>query len=130
MKLARKSRVESVEDVLREAETALADPEFRTSRALVEDLLHPDFAEIGSSGEEYGREQMIELMMVEPPGEVIIRDFSATEVSEDVAVATYRTVGMSGQEVRRTSLWVRVDGQWQMRHHQGTRVPDNWNRSF
>ncbi len=130
MKLARKSRVDSVEDVLRAAETALADPEVRTSRAQVEELLHSEFSEIGSSGEEYGREQMIELMMVEPPGEVIIRDFSATEVFDGVVLVTYRSVGMSGQEVRRTSLWVNEDERWQMRHHQGTRVPDNWNRRF
>jgi ribonuclease HI len=71
---------------------------------------------------------MIEMMVGEAPGEVIIRDFLAAPMSEEIVLVTYRSVGMSGQEARRSSVWIRVGDRWQLRHHQGTRVPDRWGR--
>ena len=70
---------------------------------------------------------MIDMMTTEAPGEVLIRDFEAQRLSEDVAVVKYRSVGLTGQETRRTSVWVNQGGSWRLRHHQGTRVPDRWN---
>jgi len=126
--LRRGSAQPTIDDVLYEAEMALTDPEVRRSREHVEALLHPEFSETGSSGEVYDRERMIEMMTGESPGEVIIRDFVAAPMSEDIALVTYRSVGLSGQEARRSSVWIRVGERWQLRHHQGTRVPDRWGR--
>lgn len=111
-----------------ECETALADPEVRRSRERVDALLHTDFIETGSSGEVYDRDTMIDMMLSEAPGQVVIRDFSATYLSPKVALVTYRSIGTAGQEVRRSSIWVHEDDRWQLRHHQGTRVPDRWGR--
>lgn len=114
--------------VLFEAESSLTDPEVRKTRARVEMLLHPEFSETGSTGDVYDRATMIEMMTNEDPGEVMIRDFEAQRLSEDVAVVRYRSIGMLGQETRRTSVWVSHRGTWRLRHHQGTRVPDRWNQ--
>lgn len=111
-----------VDDALYDSEMALTDPDVRRSRQHLETLLHPDFSETGSTGEAYDRATMIDLMVSEVPGRVMIRDFSATRLSDDVALVSYRSIGTSGQEVRRTSVWVRGDDRWQLRHHQGTRV--------
>lgn len=113
---------------LYECETALTDPEVRSSRERVEALLHADFTETGSGGEVYDRATIIEMMTTGAPGEVVIRDFAATHLSSEIALVTYRSIGTSGQEARRTSIWVLEDGRWQLRHHQGTRVPDHWGR--
>jgi hypothetical protein len=88
----------------------------------VELLLHPQFKEYGSSGRIYDRETMIRMMNRETSGEITIRDFEARILSGDVALVTYRTVGQN-QEARRSSVWVKDDGRWQVVFHQGTKVP-------
>ena len=117
-----------VDRTLRDLEESLTDPAVRSSRLRIEALLHPDFTETSSSGDIYDRASMIEMMTSETPGEVLIRDFSTSMLSRDVALNSYRTVGASGQEARRTSLWVETDQGWMLRHHQGTRVADRWAR--
>jgi hypothetical protein len=116
------------DDTLYRHEQALLDPDVRTSRAQLEDLFHVDFSETGSTGELYDRETMIEMMVGEASGQVVMRDFNTSYLSVDVALVTYRSVGTGGQEARRSSVWVFQDGRWQLRHHQGTRVPDRWAR--
>lgn len=116
------------DDTLYRHEQALLDPDVRTSRTQLEDLFHADFSETGSSGELYDRETMIEMMVGEASGQVVMRDFNTSYLSVDVALVTYRSVGTGGQEARRSSVWVFQDGRWQLRHHQGTRVPDRWGR--
>ena len=112
--------------ILFEAESALTDPETRRSRERIEKLLHPEFTETGSSGTVYDRETMIEMMLGEVPGKVVIRDFNAQRLSDDTVLVTYRSIGMSGQEARRCSIWVESGPGWQIRYHQGTRVPNSW----
>jgi len=125
----RASRIRTrVEDVLYQAERSLTDPAVRRSVSLVSDLLHAEFTEVGSSGEVYERDAMIEMMTSESPGEVIIRDFTAEQLSEDAVLVRYRSVGTSGQEARRSSIWIRSGERWQLRYHQGTRVPNQWGR--
>ncbi|HET9259677.1 MAG TPA: DUF4440 domain-containing protein [Acidimicrobiia bacterium] len=120
--------VDQIDDILYEAEAALTNPDVRQVRARIELLLHPDFSEVGSAGDIYDRATIIDMMTTEAPGEVMIRDFEAQRLSEDVAVVRYRSVGLTGQETRRTSLWVNYEGNWRLRHHQGTKVPDRWNQ--
>lgn len=111
---------------LYEAESHLTDPEIRQSRSEVEQLLHPEFLETGSSGVLYSRSAMIDLMLGEAPGDVIIMDFTVHPLSDDTALVTYRSIGMSGQEARRSSIWINANDRWQLRYHQGTRVPNSW----
>jgi hypothetical protein len=111
---------------LYEAEANLTDPDIRQSMEKTEQLLHPEFLETGSSGIVYDRDTMIELMLGEAPGDVIIRDFTVHPLSDDTALVTYRSIGISGQEARRSSIWVEVGDRWQLRYHQGTRVPNSW----
>lgn len=114
--------------LLRENEQALTDPDVRSTRASLEELLYPDFAETSSSGEIYDRETMIEVMASESLGDMLIRDFTTARLDDNVALTTYRSIVTSGQEARRTSIWVYESDRWQLRHHQGTRVLDAWGR--
>jgi len=107
-------------------ESALVDPEVRGSREKIEALLHPDFFELGSSGRVYDRQAIVEMMSGEVSAGVIIRDFETRKVSKDTVLVTYRSIGQSGEEARRSSLWVKLDGNWRIQFHQGTRIPNDW----
>ena len=115
-----------IEKALLEAEKALTDPDVRGSAKRAEQLLHPDFVEIGSSGDVYDRDEMIEMMTSEAPGDVVMRDFSVRMLHQGMALVTYRSIGTSGKEARRSSIWVDEGSGWRLIHHQGTRVPDRW----
>lgn len=117
------------ENPLIELEKALLDPDVRRSSADIEALLHADFSETGSSGEVYDRDKMIEMMLGQTPARVVIRDFQTSFLSDEVALVTYRSVGASGNEAHRSSVWVWEGETWKLRHHQGTRVPDRWGRA-
>lgn len=107
-------------------ELELVVPEASHSRRKLERLLHPQYKETGSTGNLYDRETTIEMMLAERPGGVVVRDFQAQLMAPDTALVTYRSIGGGGQEARRTSIWMRTDKGWQLRFHQGTRIPNHW----
>ena len=107
-------------------ESALVDPDVRGSREKIEALLHPDFFELGSSGSVYDRQMIIDMMSEEVSAGVIMRDFETRKVAKDFVLVTYRSIGHSGEEARRSSLWIKTDGQWRIQFHQGTRIPNSW----
>ena len=49
------------------------------------------------------------------------------EVSDDVALVTYRTIGQEGRETRRSSIWLLRTSGWQIVFHQGTRVQNRFH---
>ena len=113
-------------DELLDLERMLLDPEIRHSAPHLEKLLHEDFIEFGSSGRVYNRRMMIDMMVKETPAAVIIRDYEVRSLSANTALVTYRSIGTSGQEARRSSIWVDTGGEWRVRFHQGTRIPNRW----
>jgi len=117
----------SQSDELFELESALVDPEIRRSHTTIEGLLHPEFIELGSSGRVYDRQMIIEMMSGEVAAGVIIRDFEVRSIAENTVLVTYRSIGQSGDEARRSSLWVKSDDQWRIHFHQGTRIPNSWS---
>ncbi|MGH8871848.1 MAG: DUF4440 domain-containing protein [Acidimicrobiia bacterium] len=127
MSLKRQGKSPYWRDELLELEQRLLDPAVRGSPAAVIPLLHTDFLEFGSSGRVYTKEMMVQMMVQETPGMVRIRDFDVKELSDDVALVTYRTLGTKGRETRRSSIWLRRDSGWQIVFHQGTRIHDRPN---
>ena len=111
---------------LEKLEMEVLSPGARSDASRMDVLLRDDFIEFGSSGRVYEKPMLIEMISSELPAEVLIRDFSLRELSSDTALVTYRSVGQSGQEARRSSVWIREDGTWRMAFHQGTRIPNSW----
>ena len=111
---------------LYKTELELVVPEESHSRRQLERLLHPQYTETGSTGNIYDRETTIEMMLAEQPGGVVVRDFQAQLLAPDTALVTYRSIGGGGQEARRTSIWMGTEVGWQLRFHQGTRIPNRW----
>lgn len=101
-------------------ERELLDPLVRTDPLRAGELLHPDFEEIGVSGRHWSREEMLALFRDEDFTPVDMQLLSLAQVDRDAALLTYRSVSGSGSSLR-TSLWLRHQGQWRLRHHQGTK---------
>jgi ribonuclease HI len=110
-----------------ELERSLLDPVTRASPEETGRMVHPDFLEVGSSGARYDREMVIRSMATGPSGSVVVRDFEAIQLAEGVVLCTYRSVGPSGRETRRSSVWIEEGGDWSIIFHQGTRVPSTWS---
>ena len=96
-------------------ETALARRDRGAIDRPLESLLADDFVEFGSSGEILSRQMVADLLQQEPPRELSLDAFSATMLSNDVALLTYRAGGSN-----RSSIWLRTQGRWRLRFHQGT----------
>ena len=108
--------------MLRSKEMELLDPDVRSDPVRVRELLHDDYLEFGSTGRVYNKKVMLDMLKGERQSPVVIRDFAVRQLSADTALVTYRTVGQSAQEARRSSVWIRTDGEWRMAFHQGTRI--------
>ncbi|NKF21924.1 DUF4440 domain-containing protein [Solimonas marina] len=119
-------------EVLRALETELHHPGTRCSRGRLEQLLHPDFHEVGRSGQAYDRETVIRFLAQEQaPANVVSDDFAVAAIAPGVALLTYRSARRDAQHgltlhALRSSLWIMVDGHWQLRYHQGTPAAQSW----
>lgn len=103
----------------RSRENALWREEARFDRTCMDEVLHPEFVEFGRSGHTHTRAQVLGADPV--PIAVELREFAAHAVAEGVVLVTYRTVDPDGQLLgKRSSLWVRHQGSWRLRFHQGT----------
>ena len=99
-------------------ESALASRDATGIEGGLMSMIADDFLEFGKSGRTWTARSIRELMEG-PPGEpAVIDDFEIAELADGVVLATYT---MPGQPpVKRSSIWVRRAGRWQMRFHQGT----------
>lgn len=112
-------------DVVQDCERALLTGAVRGDRVSAGLLIHEDFREVGASGRVWDRERVLAMMEAEAhagPFRVEATDMVAVGLAPDVALVTYETVSDAGR-ARRSSVWLKVRGRWQLRHHQGTPVP-------
>ena len=118
--------MESILSVLQALELELHHPGTRISQERLEQLLHPDFHEVGRSGRPYDRAAVMQFLAGQrdpPPTES-----SGVQVSllaPGVALLTYRSArrqedGTLTEPTLRMSLWLQESAGWQLRYHQGT----------
>lgn len=112
-------------DVLVALEETLWRAETRYDRVLMEQTFAEDFVEVGRSGRRYERAEMF----FDPDPDASINatfplpDYSVKLIAPNVALATYTSEVRYGDDIergRRSSLWAKSQGQWQLRFHQGT----------
>lgn len=117
---------------LRALEVELHHPGARCSRERLEQLLHPDFHEVGRSGRAYDRETVVDHLVQQHTPPVVVSDaFSVAELSPGVALLTYRSAHVEAgrglvNHALRSSIWLKMDSGWQLRHHQGTAAAQTW----
>jgi hypothetical protein len=130
--IGRRGEMEYSEE-LQGLEERLLDPAVRKNPAELRKLLAEEFREIGASGTQYDREEIIAALERETPTQVELHDFSAMPLADDLVLVIYRTVRREERcvkEARRSSIWIRRGGRWQMRFHQGTRMSEKSSEEF
>lgn len=107
-------------DAVQAAEIALLAPMVRCDRAAIEQLLHPDFVEIGRSGRLLSRSEVVDALAAEQPrpgSEPGEWDFHS--IADHTVLVTYRLRGPEGDS-RHSSIWDTSSGAPAIRFHQGT----------
>ncbi|MFJ3235441.1 DUF4440 domain-containing protein [Streptomyces sp. NPDC086787] len=135
--MERTRQTERAADDIRQAianELLLMDPRFRASQERVEQLLDPEFTEVGRSGRLWTRESMLAAMAADsesgPPDAPRPEPslMSGTLLAPGLVHLTYETV-LDGRRTRRSSVWREgAHGEagapgWRLYYHQGTPVP-------
>lgn len=117
-------------DTLRQLEIELHHGGQACPPARVEQLLHPDFHEVGRSGLQYDRATVLRYLSTQTqPLRADARDFAVFPLGPDRALLTYHSThydadGHVSGQARRSSIWLHTDAGWQLFYHQGTPSPD------
>jgi len=119
--------ITDIKAILLDLEQTLVEPQTRSSYDLLNQLLHNDFYEYGSSGKKYVKSDITERLPETVEHNVyVIKDYTTKQLSDDCVLANFRTdrTDPDGTKVLsfRTSIWKLTDGQWQMFFHQGTPI--------
>jgi hypothetical protein len=111
---------EDLAALLLHLEVELMQPEIRRDRDRAGDLLAQGFREFGSSGREWSRETILDLLAEEPHyTPPAIEGFAITMLSPGSVLVTYRAVRPHITTLR-SSIWVLSDERWRVLFHQGT----------
>ncbi|QWF78302.1 nuclear transport factor 2 family protein [Amycolatopsis sp. CA-230715] len=102
-----------------DGELTLLDPGVRADRDAAGALLHKDFSEFGASGTVWDRESVLRMLSTEATERIVAERLETLRLGPDAVLLTYVAVAGERRSLR-TSIWVREDGTWLMRHHQGT----------
>jgi len=111
----------AVRDLLLRYETALANRDATGIDGGLEALIADDFLEIGASGRRWTAPEIKSLLAGDALPPVSLADFTVAPIGADVVLATFRIGGSRPTE--RSSIWIRRDGRWAVRFHQGTLAP-------
>jgi hypothetical protein len=107
-------------DMVEQLERELLTSAVRGDRHRLEQVLHPEFVEIGQSGHRWMRDEMIAELVTSPgASDVEVRDLVVAPVAGDVLLVTY-VARRVDSTVHRSSLWVRHGDGWTVRVHQAT----------
>jgi hypothetical protein len=110
-------------DTLERLEEELWREETRFDQRRMTEIIARDFLEFGRSGRIYRREDSLAVSRQPIDAVFPLPDFEARLLHPDVAQVTYNSaVRYDGvvQRARRSSIWTRIAGGWELRFHQGT----------
>ena len=115
-------------EALRAREPIFHRPEFGATRADFDNMMAPDFWEVGASGRRYSREYALaELERRVSEGtindQLEATDFLCRRLAGEVYLLTY-TLFQGERKTRRATIWQRTDAGWKIVFHQGTIVQD------
>ncbi|PFG39913.1 hypothetical protein ATJ97_2433 [Georgenia soli] len=106
-------------------ELALLSPEVRRCPGRVEELLDPDFLEIGTSGRLWTRAAVVAALAEgtsDDDAAIEAIEMSGAVVAPGLVLLTYVS-DPCGRAARRSSLWRCSEGAWRLLHHQGMPLP-------
>jgi len=113
---------------LKSREPIFHRPEFGTTTADYESMMHEGFWEIGASGRRYSREFVLSELerRRQHPTEDLweTSDFHCRKLAADIYLLTYALIQDKIRKTRRSTLWQRTEVGWKIMFHQGTMVED------
>lgn len=101
-------------------------------RERLEQLLHPQFHEVGRSGRLYTRAEVLHFLAAQTSvPDVKPEGYRAELLAEGLVLLSYRSAqrrsdGALELHTHRCSLWQHTPHGWQMRYHQGTPAAQVW----
>ena len=103
-------------------------PEFGTTRADFESMMHVGFWEIGASGRRYSRDHVLaelEKRHAHPHEDVWeTSEFHCRQLASDIYLLTYTLIQNKIRKTRRSTVWQHTEAGWKITFHQGTMVED------
>jgi len=124
--------VTSLLQKLQALEVELHHPGVNCSRERLEQLLHPQFHEVGRSGRPYNRETVVNyLSKVRSQPAIRSETFAVATLGPEAALLTYRSAQVEKEtgltkHTLRSSVWLETSAGWQLRYHQGTIAAELW----
>ncbi len=105
-----------------ELEKKLENKEYRASREKLEELMHPEFREVISNGEVWGREKVIQaLIETSDQNDYNAFDFEAFGLGLEIGTVLFKTKNEDGSKItQRSSTWKKENGKWQNIFHHAT----------
>jgi hypothetical protein len=125
--------VTSLLHALQALEVELHHPGVRCSRERLEQLLHPEFHEVGRSGRIYDRDTIVSYLAAQASPPAVASDaFALLAIDARAALLTYRSAHVEQgnrlvNHTLRSSLWLETRAGWQLRYHQGTPAAATWS---
>ena len=97
-------------------------------RADFDNMMAPDFWEVGASGRGYSRESILDELERRYGGEseggpLEATGFHCRRLADEVYLLTY-TLFQGERKTRRATIWQRSGQDWKIVYHQGTVVQD------
>lgn len=113
---------------LKNREPIFHRPEFGTTRADFEGMMHADFWEIGASSRRYSREYVLAELQRrhQHPHEDVweTSEFHCRQLAPAIYLLTYTLIQNKIRKTRRSTIWHRTEVGWKIMFHQGTIVED------
>ncbi len=120
------SRLENILNELKVREPIFHHPELGTTRKDFENMIVPDYWEVGASGKRYGKDVILdELEKRYTSGymdNMEATDFHIRALSSDTYLLTYNLLEDKERKTRRTTIWQKTNSDWKIVYHQGTIV--------
>ena len=115
-----------VREELRRREPIFHRPEFASDRAGFEQMMSPDYWEVGASGRRYSREFILQTLEQNPPVDADAAGWQSWDhecrcLGPDTYLLTYR-LRQGERLTRRVTIWLSTPEGWQVLYHQGTIV--------
>ncbi len=113
-----------IEEQFYALETSLFLKEYLNNKDYLEGIFHPDFMEIGKTGNVYHKKDTIEMLYGSGDRHIDIKSFSVRMVSLSMFIVNYISTNEDGVRAYRTSLWMDTLNGLCMYYHQGTIIPN------
>jgi hypothetical protein len=126
-------RLRGIQHELAKREPLFHNPSHGTSREALESMVEGEFWEIGTSGQRYSREYVIDTLVALASAPHNKRwdseDFYCQQIALDTYLLTF-TLHQEWRSSHRATIWRRTDNGWKIVFHQGTVAPTVDTKSY